>query len=68
MWRFGLNPYLELIYQVFEKSNFRYFRAFLGPLGPNFQTFVTGELSLHAGGWVGLDPSAQRQNKTIKKQ
>ena len=44
MRRFGLNPYLELIYQLFEKSYFRYFRTFLGPLGPNFQSFLSGEL------------------------
>ena len=31
-----LNPYLELIYQLFEKSFFPCFRAFLGPSGPNY--------------------------------
>ena len=44
MRRFGLNPYLELIYQLFEKSDFRYFRDFLGPLGPNYQSFLSGGL------------------------
>jgi len=33
MWRFGLNPHLELNYQIFKKSDFRYFGAYLGPLG-----------------------------------
>ena len=35
MHRFGLNPHLELIYQLFKKSYFRYFWAFSGPLGPD---------------------------------
>ena len=31
MRRFGLNPYLELIYQLFKKSYFPYFGAYLEP-------------------------------------
>ena len=36
MHRFGLNPYLELIYQLFKKSLYflAFFWRFLGPLGP----------------------------------
>ena len=43
MRRFGLNPYLVLIYQLFKQSNFRYFRGVGGGRPVKF-TGATGSI------------------------
>ena len=65
MHRFGLNPYLELIYQLFKKSDFHYFRTFLGPLGPNysysityFNNYLGNQNFLRVHGAMGKGPQA----------
>ena len=40
MHRFGLNPHLELIYQLFKKPYFRDFGAYSGPYGPKKASII----------------------------